>query len=793
MNAEAKLVALGGLLHDIGKFVQRANWYRNAKTHEDWGFEFLSKYARDELEKLPLFAKYHHEKELTKFPEKGRTKNLLYIVCQADNISSSERLEPEDKKLDVSNPIVSVLTEVDLRKGKIEKMTYELRKFDQEFFFPKSFESVRVTVDDYRRLFEEFEGEFEKAFLRSSFNHLLYVLEKYTTFIPAMVSENNDISLYDHLRTTSAIALCMYYYHQHELDEDIVSKIKSDDKKFLLVGGDISGIQDFIYTITSKGTLKLLRARSAYLELLVEDVVEELVEKLKLTRANVVYSGGGKFYLLAPNTSEAKEVVERVREELNEWLFEKFREKLYFAIDYIELSGKELESFSVDSVSLWSLIGKKLKRRKLRKFLDEGAIDFVENYITEEECEVCRIPHVKLEKINGVNYCEACEEFYYVGEKLPKIRGFVRVKCNTEHNKHDEVKEKYTMPFSTFYCFFDEPGDFPPGSKVFLKNGYESYELYDTIPYYVCDYTAKEGSSIKSFDDLAKAAKGAKKIAVLRMDVDDLGKVFTVGLRDLKGGTFSRMATLSRLLNNFFKNCVRLVADGKVKVDAPRISGTSKKEIVVVYSGGDDLFVVGAWDHVFEFAFEVNALFRKYVGNNPNVTISAGYAIFDPKFPLCRMAEVTGRREELAKEEGVEVKEGEEIVKINGQKIKRKGRICLSERDWEGKTPEMFKVSYEWDEFVRVWNSYVSKLYDGELKCPRSVIRKILDARKEYTRNPEGFRWMFLLIYYLSRAKLIEELGELARRDAEKVRKKKPLDIFLVGTPLKLVDLAIRG
>ena len=799
LNEEARLVALGGLLHDIGKFVQRANW-GDFKTHEECGFNFLKKYAKSE--NLPLFARYHHEGELAKFPEKGRIRNLLYIVCQADNISSSERLE-SDKKLDISNPIISVLTEVDIKKGKSEKMAYSLEKFDPKaFFFPRPLDSVRVTVDSYRSLFEEFEREFEEAFLKGSFNHLLYVLEKYTTFIPAMVSENNDISLYDHLRTTSAIALCMYYYHRHELDGDAVDRIKKDGRKFLLVGGDISGIQDFIYTITSKGSLKLLRARSAYLELLVEDVVEELLERMKLTRANVIYSGGGKFYLLAPNTGEAREAVESVREELNRRLFDRFRGKLYFAIDCVEVSGKELESFSVEGSSLWNLMGKRLKKRKLRKFLDE-ACDFIENYIAEEECEVCRIPQVKLEEIDGVNYCDACREFYYVGERLPKIRGFVRVKQN-KNKQNIEVKKNagYTMPFSTFYCFFEEPESYPSGSKVFLKNGYRFYESYDTIPYYVCDYAARdEKGSVKTFDDLAKAAKGAKKIAVLRMDVDDLGKIFTAGLRELKGGTFSRMATLSRLLNHFFKSCVRLIAEGEISPvrDIPRISNTGKKEIVVVYSGGDDLFVVGAWDHVFEFAFEVNTTFRKFAGNNPNVTISAGYTIFDPKFPLCRMAEVTGRREEIAKDEGVEVREGGRPVVINGQKIKRKGRICLSEEGWKGRNEKAeFKESYGWDEIVRVWNAYVTKLYDGELKCPRSVIRKILDARREYIRNPEGFRWMYLLIYYLSRAKyektsLIENLGDLARRDAEKVRKGEPLDVYLIGTPLKFVDLAIRG
>jgi CRISPR-associated protein Csm1 len=283
------------------------------------------------------------------------------------------------------------------------------------------------------------------------------------------------------------------------------------------------------------------------------------------------------------------------------------------------------------------------------------------------------------------------------------------------------------------------------------------------------------------------------------MDVDDLGKIFSIGL-ERRGGTFSRVASLSRLLNNFFKNCIRMLANGELSEhlpdDMPKVSvGEGKREIVVVYSGGDDLFIVGAWNHVFEIAFEIEALFRKYVGENPNITISAGYAIFDPKYPLYRMAEVTGNREEEAKEEG------EVVNMIDGVEIKRKGRICLTDKTEREKKQE-FKVSYSWSEFHRVWNTYITKIYDREREdlkkdLPRAVIRKILDARNIYIDNPKGFKWSYILLYYLSRAKyddrrLVDVLGELAFRDAEKVRKKIVQDIYLVGTPLKIVDLAIR-
>lgn len=65
-----------------------------------------------------------------------------------------------------------------------------------------------------------------------------------------------------------------------------------DEEMFLLYSMDISGIQSFIYTIGEKGALKGLRARSFYLEIMMEHIVDELLEKLSLSRANLIYTGG---------------------------------------------------------------------------------------------------------------------------------------------------------------------------------------------------------------------------------------------------------------------------------------------------------------------------------------------------------------------------------------------------------------------------------------------------------------------------------------------------------------------
>ncbi len=796
---EALLVALGGLLHDIGKFVQRAHWDEK-RTHEEWGYDFL--YSLKDLnpafKKLAYFAGYHHVDSLkVLMVDDLRLVNLLWIVCEADNISASERAVEMPQ---FGNPLKSVFSSVNLGIGKPEGSYYDLKEYDpNEFFYPTK-EKLTITKKKYYTLYENFRDELLNQIKHLlDFDKILILLEKYTTFLPSIMGKGNDVSLYDHLRMTSAIALCMYYYHRNELGSDLKNRILDrKEKKYLLIGGDISGIQDFIYTISSKGALKYLRARSFYLELLTEDIVAEIIEKLKLTRANVIYCGGGHFYVLAPNTEDVKKVIEKVRTKCNEWLFKKFKGKLYLAIDYVELSGDNLASLKLGNASIWETIGRKLKIAKNRKFLEllKAQHELVERDYLQNlaSCEVCNAYVSETSKENDLNVCEMCRDLLRLGKYLPKIDTFVRW-------RYDENLERFypkiELPFSVFYGVYEVEKnikDVPKDALIFIKNSFglgDFYRGYRTVPYFVSDYVAKdEKGEIKSFDELSKEALGVEKIAVLRMDVDNLGKVFSEGLPEDKR-SLSRYATLSRFMSHFFKNCIRLLARRQLDVlkdkNLPKLSkDDGERNLVVVYSGGDDLFIVGAWNDVFEIAFEIRELFGEYVGWNPNLTISAGFAIFDPKYPLYRMAKITRDRLETAKDEG---------SKIN-RDVKVKDRILLLERSIpkNKEFKNIYKISYKWNEFVDVWNKYIPKFFEnGNLKISRAILRKILEAREKYVQNPKGLKWHISLIYYLSRAKLIDVFGDLAKRDIEKIRKDEPQEIYYIDAPLRILDLAVRG
>lgn len=105
------------------------------------------------------------------------------------------------------------------------------------------------------------------------------------TYIPSSTNKQEvaDISLYDHSKMTAAIAACIYLYltenRRLNFKQELYQNEKAflTEKAFLMLSCDLSGIQSFIYTTSGEGALKSLRARSLYLEILLEHLADEIL------------------------------------------------------------------------------------------------------------------------------------------------------------------------------------------------------------------------------------------------------------------------------------------------------------------------------------------------------------------------------------------------------------------------------------------------------------------------------------------------------------------------------------
>ena len=110
--------------------------------------------------------------------------------------------------------------------------------------------------------------------------------------------------------------------------------------------------------------------------------------------------------------------------------------------------------------------------------------------------------------------------------------------------------------------------------------------------------------------------------------------------------TISRTATFSRKLSEFFKLHINdILSNGEFQLYTDKTE--KKRNAVIVYAGGDDLFVVGGWDDIICFGVDLYNSFKKY--SQGTVTVSAGVGIYPDKFPISAMAEQSGKLEDVSK------------------------------------------------------------------------------------------------------------------------------------------------
>ncbi|NWF99250.1 MAG: type III-A CRISPR-associated protein Cas10/Csm1 [Nitrospirae bacterium] len=754
MKDELLTLVRGALLHDIGKVVQRAQDDPTAKRHTEWGYDWLKENFKDELVATAAIA--HH---YTKDDDYALNNNFGLIWYQADNLASAERKgkeKLEEGKWHTGVALASPFSKIRNPNNFDEKpsLTYLLLLHEG---IPEALKKEPViTKDNYKRLLNNFERDFNDLNVKQlhSINLLLMLFEKHFSNVPSITmkiydglkkeeisDKHPDISLYDHSKLTAAIAGCMYHYYSetyqekwnnNELLKDEVLNVSQDTCPYLLVGGDISGVQRFIYTITSKGALKSLKGRSFYLELLAEHVVSALLNELHLTRCNLIFLGGGHFYILSHNTLTAKEAIKRIKEIINDFLFREFKGSLKLHLEYVEFHPDTFRNAS----PVWHKLSESLEMSKKRKFWNRLE-DMLRTEMPHENClikscEVCFREDLPLKELQRgdelISVCEPCFFQYQLGEMLT---GISKMKYPVLYKLYTEPEGKFIKIENTFYQ---------------LKTGWDpSIHPNADAVYRINDFTAKHYSHPKSIflplgiyqqeklEELEDASGifGIKRIAVIRMDVDNLGKIFSMAVPE-NDRTFSRMASISKGLNNFFKYHLNNIVEGKgVAVDiGERDVNKNGRMLSVVYSGGDDLFIIGHWLDVTETAFDLYNYFKKYTGNT-FITISGGIAINHNKYPVYQYARDAKEAEDMAK------KGSKDAIALFGNRVFR----------WDNAVRVLDRVKL----FKQFLIPKDDHLAIDEEKLPKTFFYRLLALARQF--KDDGTLILPKAAYLISRAK----------------------------------------
>lgn len=724
MFQDVERLQLAALLHDIGKFRQRRA-ARLVGSHQQHGSEFVTKDfggffhpCGDDLGDAIL---NHHN-------PRGQTKEIEKQVTLADGLSATER-EDEEREREQSNyaALVSIMSRLQIPdEPRPPELRYDLNRLelDREHIFPT--EGGAADPSRYEVLWGQFTEELqrlsgERGYQSADYQTLVALLHKYTIRIPSATPWERgtkqtvpDVSLYDHLRTTAAIATCV---HREVLPDhlDGYRHRFAEQPLCTLLKGDISGIQTFLYRIKSKGASQELRGRSFYLQLLTEAIALWILRRFDLPITNLLLASGGHFYLLLPYR-ESREKIDALRAEIAEKLWQGHREELSIVLAGVHVTAGDFEAFS----ERWELVSKGIERRKQTKWRElskERMFDLLFTPGNEGETADYGFPELG-RKLRDVKHLVAFEIPEQPISDKPDWRGVIGG-FGLDIHLVDSPEDRPSAPAegtraivyrldSTDFLSDEALGNFRWDN---LPVSYDFRLLPQVIP-------RGPGGDVADFDQLADASEGAKWLGVLRMDVDNLGKLFRGGLG--KTATISRMSTLSESMRLFFEGYLPQLCRG--------YNANHRADILeLIYAGGDDLFLVGGWSALPRIAHQIREEFRAFVGGE-HVTLSGGIAVEHKKYPLYQLADDAGNALD------------------SGAKALRSEKDALS----------FLQKPMAWEEFDRVdgWHQRLLEAVSGEKPLPSGFLTRLSELHHLYENGKAGQRkWAWRLVYHLGRAK----------------------------------------
>ncbi|MCG3200104.1 MAG: hypothetical protein GHCLOJNM_04634 [bacterium] len=672
MDNRLEHITLAALLHDIGKVMQRAEVPVSDQTeslmasagptrdghsshyHVKWTSQFFEDHLGDcgllipvSLDESASYLAFRHHNPATP---------LEYIVSEADRLSSGMDRGESHNERDSHKRRRLVPLQVLLSREQSPISPYpqvplcELTSRDASCFPRRDFTVDQSLVPDYRRIWKRFLEDwdsFRTSGLEATLARLDALYERHFWCVPASsVDEIPDTSLYGHSRTVAAIAGALYLYHR-ELDNLETGTIRDRTiPKFRLVAGDLAGIQSYIFAISHAGggkVAKRLRARSFSLGCLTQVLALQIVREVGLPYLNIILSAGGKFHLLLPNTPTTKTILEHREALCQRWLREEFQGLVSLNLASVEMSGQDFASKRVGE-KFTELAGELL--RKKHQPLG-GILKNKEGWV-ENDFLLPSAIH-KNESPTGYYDVEGPLDEEALGSQLS------RAKClaiyDSKRGEHKVFDWSFSiaehanrLPPAAAYLISFERGAEVDYHEPMVPVRYEyrasHVPLYRRGKHPKLDEIAARMSAadtedslqegqVLPFNAIAKTATGRDSIAYLKADVDNLGFLFRRGLdwNDV-GWTLSKMATFSRSLEFFFSGRVHNI-----------LREPAFEMIYTVYSGGDDVLLVGPWDAIHEFARRLREEWSAFTAANPHLTLSVGIALARPMTPVWAAAD----------------------------------------------------------------------------------------------------------------------------------------------------------
>jgi CRISPR-associated protein Csm1 len=556
----------------------------------------------------------------------------------------------------------------------------------------------------------------------------------FTQAIPSATAGNTkpEVSLYDHSKTTAALATALWRWHEAEGKTSAAAaaglKDRSDwdTQKFLLIQGDFFGIQDFIFaegSQTNKAAAKLMRGRSFQVSLFTELAALRVLDALSLPPTSQITNAAGKFLIVAPNTAAAREQLEAVRNDINQWFLQNS-----FGLAGLGLVGKLAscnDFLKGNFKALMQGLFRDLEKAKLQRFdltadanpifavtyphgvcqynarlpadqadgkgkakasaaLSRDQITLGASLARKDRLLIVRNPEAlagnnltKLE-VPVFGYGIAFTQNEEVTGKFGALAADGSLlRCwdfSLPDNLTDTLWHGYARRFINAYVpRFSELDLQTSGKYRGLDGDVEwddlRFDIGKTLNHIACEDRACSNDADKWQGQIA--------LMTLKGDVDNLGTIFQQGLQE---PTFAKMAALSRQMNAFFA------------VWLPALCKAEFPNTYTVFAGGDDFFLIGPWCSTQTLAARMAQEFKTFVAGNTDITFSAGMVMTKPSLPIHTLA--------TQAEEALDTAKGNNLP---ATKDRKNSLVLYGERvrwaDWD-------KVQAAQDQLERVRDTY---------------------------------------------------------------------------------------
>jgi CRISPR-associated protein Csm1 len=810
-------IVFGCLLHDIGKFFERAEIlddYRRddekqqsyCKKKPEGGYshfhvlntlkfcELLSEQVTqikpDENQRNKAadqhwinLASLHH------IPSEREESFLEKIVQAADHLASAEREQGSfyEHAINKKTRLESLLGRVSLEKqarvndyflpltntslseyaifskkaclsGMEEKSNDKGKVWLTQTTLVPEYQKIAKQFIDELQGFQAFQSSTDKDKLsRSALRSLLSLMELYLGQVPAATNVlHPDISLFDHLRVTAAIGEGLYLFHETNTDQTDYGDKKT--VKWQLVCGDFSGIQKFIYKINSKGAAKALRGRSFFIQLLCDAVAEQILRKLGLYVTARIYSSGGKFYLLIP--AHLKEQVKHIADSVNKELLKQFQGDVFLGVGFAEITGDDYREGNMGR--RWQVANENLQKQRLQPFKVQVSEE-IDCFSQQPQhplgaCKICARDDLNA-GINSEKTCNQCKELENIGRFLAETQYLFWA--------WGEDRRTVESKLQNYLCKIPMPGT--ECILYFLAERPDFSELTDLSDSHLEVLNEWEGLN----KNQQGYSQGIRYVGKWQKEKKSGSWEFDDFANNAKG--INRMGVLRMDVDNLGEIFIRGLSFGsgqdKNMGSLSRVVTLSRQlhlffagylhrilnefqQSQIIYAGGDDVFIIGSWDELPIVAVKISAEFRKYCADNPAFTLSGGISTVGGKYPISRAAELSGDAEDQAKK------------LRRGNQLKEKDALCFLE------------TAIGWESFADVVALRDTLIAITEKTNSQSIIdrlRQVVIAVDEIKQNEKTGniqdmiywnQWRWRLVYNLKRMEkrypdVREELSDL--------------------------------